>query len=419
MNNKNQLPQQWSFGLRLLSPAFVGGARPNHEAQLRLASLRGALRNWYRILVGADAAAGMVPGWPQKLLESELFGGAGNKQGQGRLLLSFAQAPARCTGGVNTIKAAALKSRTGLNYLGYSLSLGNNKRVAVDPDRAGEITIRAMFPRGIDPDQERLLLATWWLWTHFGGLGSRSQRGFGAFAVTHWPDGGHWPPEQKSRSLPELPLLPEGADLEQSVTTLGEGLERIMRWVEELRQQTVPEMPKRPGASAPSYLLRRNDTRFVVWGGPQKRGWQDWQSALDAMGEAMMEFRRERGRDGFGFSTLDALTHGESLPHAPHRAAFGLPLTYYRKGGRPQTLLPHGIRFTRAERMPSPLLLRPIGGPEPIFMTLLRLGGELPGRDVATQARNRPGYMPAFEHHTPLILDTFLQHLPAATGRTL
>ncbi len=38
------LPEIWQIPLRLSTPAFLGGADPNDRAELRVASVRGALR---------------------------------------------------------------------------------------------------------------------------------------------------------------------------------------------------------------------------------------------------------------------------------------------------------------------------------------------------------------------------------------
>jgi len=407
---------QWTFGFRLLSPAFIGGAAPNDAAQLRIPSIKGTLRMWYRVLVGAEAAAGLLNGWPEQLTESRLFGGTAKGEGQGCMTLSFDEAPREYTERDGVLKRH-LGDNLGLKYFGYSLEMGDNHRVGV-PSGA-EFRIRAVFPRGLDEHQEKLLLATWWLFANFGGLGTRSRRGFGALSVTDWPEDGRLLPKHPSHTVPLLPTG-NGNSPKEVASELAKGLRTLMGWAKEPLLGTV-DSARQP--SLPSYRLVESDSTVTLWAGPQRRGWKDWKSALNAAGASMMSFRSVNSPgwpnvDGFEFSTMRALVDGRRLPHAPFRTAFGLPLTYYSRHMRlGRTLWPY-VSGEKVKRMPSPLLLRPYEASGKTYIVLLRLGGQLPGRDVAVAEQSQAGYTRPFGTEvSPNILDKFLTSLPGGSER--
>ncbi len=426
MTSRLHTPIAWTFHFSLLSPAFVGGAEPNETAQLRLPSLKGALRDWYRMLVGADAAAGTLKEWPGWLTESHLFGGVAPGEGQGRMILSFTEPTRHFTHRDGVDVRDFKRHRLGLNYLGYTLGMRPNNRVAVPAGQS--LGVRAFFPRGLRDDQEKLIIATWWLFAHFGGIGTRSRRGFGALTLERWPKNGRMMMANPARSVPALPnptTTSGGREIMQEIAT---GLWAITAWVKELRIQHGVEKksdsrsPQRK-QTLPSYQLIEGDTLPAIWTGKKGRGWQTWEDALDAIGVEMMRFRsgesRDRRRggpnvDGFTFSTLGALERNKSLPHAPFRTAFGLPLTYFNKRTKARrVLLPVISSEDQARRLPSPLILRPYRASNgQLFVLLLRLGGQLPGRDVDVREQRQHGYTRAFGDKGTLILDAFIKGLP-------
>lgn len=390
----------WDFQVRVLSPMFLGGADPNESATLRLPSLRGALRSWYRVLVGAPRAAGRD--WPESLHEDRLFGGIAKKRGQGRQVLSFSS-PAmefRSKGQPAGLLAQTVLGRgDGLKYLGFTLNMGSNRRVAVPPGTTYDL--RVVHPKGLDQDEARMLLGTWWLLLHLGGLGSRARRGFGALTAG--------PPrlaalDGSELNLPSLPDPTQATGLVELNKALADGLFTVTDWVKELaRGSKLERVPKQP-----TYSIQ--DARVVVWSQPGGRGWRDAFEALDAIGVALSGFRRELNRDGLDRSTLRALLARESLPHAPHRAAFGLPLTYYKPGTGRAELRPTEVEGKRPARLPSPLWIRPYRCRGGTFVVLTRLTGELPGIHVPTREKKQNvGFHPADPDNR--ILDDFLDTL--------
>jgi CRISPR type III-B/RAMP module RAMP protein Cmr1 len=383
----------WTFPLRIISPAFVGGAEPNEPAELRAAGIRGALRAWYRLLVGPAVAAGLVASHAH-LRESRLFGGTGKGEGQGLVSLSLLNPPT--PGDLPWDTRTHRNRQPGLAYLGFSLDMGNNNRKAYRPGT--HFALRVAFVRGVSDDDADLLLHTIALWLSLGGLGTRSRRGFGSLWLAHAPTF----TDLIGRGLPKgrrgfaLPLSAKGGEL-------GASLRAMLKGCQSLRERLklpLPEESTAPWRSAgPAYQLRladRRDTRrseVRLWLGARGEGWRAEQDALNDIGVRMLKKRRELGVDGVGGSPLRLLSERKLLPFAPRRVAFGAPLTLRPVGPSGPVrlgtfhLLPirEGDRADEVlveNRAPSPLLISvvPVGDRYGLAITLL--SGPWPGRDV-------------------------------------
>jgi len=211
--------------LKLLSPAFVAGA-DQRLAELRAASVKGLLRWWWR------AACGDAGLRPKELLEREgrIFGVAGERASW--------KSPFSCelvlkASGAKVIKRGSLgprsssfyewhkKGQTGraqaLHYVGYAVvriptkaereeALAGKDQELLDPKTKKPFTtpvyIRPAYAEGThftlrlswqkrklpNPERDELFRALS-AWIVFGGLGSRSRKGFGALApVVPIPD---------------------------------------------------------------------------------------------------------------------------------------------------------------------------------------------------------------------------------------
>lgn len=416
-------PERWILPLRTLTPAFVGGADPNDQAEIRVSSVRGALRAWYRLVVGPGVAAGLSEEH-RELAEDRLFGGTAPGSGQGAVGLSLAEAAPE--GSMPWSNREIRGSRPGLAYLGFSLDMGNNDRKAVPP--ATPFTLHVTLPRGLSDRPRSLLGATLWAWLTLGGLGSRSRRGFGSLGPSGSLRGSN--PWGEPIPLPDvLQKWPAPADFHGLAAAVDRGLGAIRKTrrdagigPEELLLGRGPRGPQGEHVD-PCYVLLAEDaavgsglpwprSRVIVWAGPTRTGFASASDALDEFGRRFAELRRTRGIDGLRSGALVMLQHGERLERAPRRAAFGLPLALkpVGKGGGPGfELLPYvpvgggGRRGGTTEtehftggRAPSPLLVSvgAMGSRYAVLLTLL--SGPWPGRDLALRERKQlAGYIPA------------------------
>jgi CRISPR-associated protein Cmr1 len=164
--------------LKVVTPLFLGNARveeikderiTNIPSELRPPSVKGVLRFWYR------AAS------PDNLkTEAECFGSI---KGQSSFLLQVKNSPQL------HLNKAGEEWKTELGYLGYGPILGvklNNgekkrrllSRQYIEPGE--DLIFRLVFHPGTTQETKNAVLRSFCLLSLFGGLGSRSRRGFGS-----------------------------------------------------------------------------------------------------------------------------------------------------------------------------------------------------------------------------------------------
>lgn len=138
-------PTRWELEFETTSPLFLGGAAPNERAELRAPSVHGALRAWYRLLVGPEIAAlGVENG---HLSESSIFGGTASGEGQGRLVLRLPNPPPAGDLPWDPQRRGQDGPGSGRAYLGYTLRFGGNDRKAIAVGTRFGVTV--IHPRGL------------------------------------------------------------------------------------------------------------------------------------------------------------------------------------------------------------------------------------------------------------------------------
>jgi hypothetical protein len=190
--------------MQVTTPLFNGGADAGTDdgTGVRAASIRGAMRFWFRALAGA------LTGPDLKLLgtlEHRIFGGIGSEGRDGAsaspLLLRIPRQPAVVRpAGLHSFLPSSTRplnerrrddSRWILYLMGQGLAdLGNVeiRRPYVAPDQEFEVKIGFRHARHEDADSraaiEALAVASLWLACTYGGLGARTRRGFGGVRIT-------------------------------------------------------------------------------------------------------------------------------------------------------------------------------------------------------------------------------------------
>lgn len=163
--------QTVTFNCEVITPMFLGGA--NQQAELRPPSIRGAMRWWFRAMMGGglfDSSLDLV--MEVRKEEAELFGDTSH-------MGIFSVSASHDLGGADVNR---FNFRLGnpnekyLRYLGYGLYV----RDYIKPSKAFKVTL---YFRTSDTSKRDLVLATFWMLANFGNLGSRASRGFGAFSA--------------------------------------------------------------------------------------------------------------------------------------------------------------------------------------------------------------------------------------------
>ncbi|MBL8470832.1 MAG: hypothetical protein JNM98_03465 [Rhodocyclaceae bacterium] len=380
----------------VLTPMFSGGA--DQAGELRLPSIKGALRFWYRAA---------HPGFAGE--EAKVFGGAGTGQGQSRVLLRLSGEPPRLLqwgdlGVQKYSRGQGRDMRNGLIYLGFPFNMkGNESRSAIAPGHRFVLSCLWRPVRGAsdaaERDARRSLLAACWLLGQFGALGMRSRRGFGALALSAWRAiGDGWD------DMNQLPLAAAAATPSEAAARLEQGLQTLREW--------FGLWPAGAGAAHPHLGPQ---FRYKLLPAASAAG--DWGGALASMGAQMQNFRLRRAPDYQ--MVKDHLLYGQraggsALQHTPPRATFGLPLSFrYSSLDRGSAmLLPFDeIDNQTYERHGSLLLLRPAAVGGQLYPLYVRMDGAVPGMDppAALRGQRRPLY-PAGRN----AMDEFFNSLSAA-----
>jgi len=196
---------------RIVTPMFLSGADQT-KAELRAASIKGALRFWWRALQWGEFAAKQDPIGELQKAEAELFGSANG--GQSKVLIRIAQGTHRQP----IPKDKVLKQKgdgwlepkrdqsgivgEGARYLGYGVMVAffrqkkdrqTNRPIPGTESFAGQLT-RPCYPSPIedfvveflcrnDSAAEQIQNAIIALGL-FGGLGSKSRKGYGSLTLT-------------------------------------------------------------------------------------------------------------------------------------------------------------------------------------------------------------------------------------------
>jgi hypothetical protein len=353
-------------------PDDVGGFRAGSEAGVRVASIRGAMRFWFRAL------AGTLVGPDVRLLaamERRVFGGIANQGGESAhaspLILRLPDPP-------RPSREASFLQGPEARWISYLLGLGLMK-----PERGRINLLRScVVPGGKPPELkigfrhdrrtseearqaiEALALTSLWLMCAYGGLGSRVRRGFGGVRIV-----------AVSGDLPR-PWTP------RAILTPGFEMYRSAQWLWPWSAATfgifeqylrVLIAAERGSAGAPDewaeppdypVLSKRYAPAAAV---PEEFG--SWQQALAYGGEQLRLFRanrpldeRRRRQARVRTAEWDDVINGDSGDFP--LGALGLPVGYHDKVTEQKfmvnAVIPRG-RDPEPLRRASPLWIRPVG----------------------------------------------------------
>lgn len=323
-----------------LTPVFGGGvrvegARKHHDpvTPVRAPSLRGQLRFWWRAVNprGCATVAAL------REAEAEVFGAA-SVSSKDALDVAVIEQPRSHRELRVMVPGDKFKTEPGMESIGYgAFPLRDPDAVAhgVLHEHGGAWKVRFRYGELVKGDVEAAL----WAFAHFGGLGGRTRRGFGAVKQTspglpsleagwaRWiakpgrPEAVAWPTLRADRAIwLAVAARPFANGLEAQKHLLGE-LRRLRQGPLGRNPQSANE-PRRPGRS--------------YW--PEA-------DAIRAATKTSDPMHRQR------------VTQADAFP----RGAFGMPIVFHFKdrGDPKDTQLLPVVGGEALGRLASPLLLRP------------------------------------------------------------
>ncbi|MDQ7032447.1 MAG: type III-B CRISPR module RAMP protein Cmr1 [Desulfonauticus sp.] len=342
-----------TFKLRVLTPMFMGGAEPQKEPELRAASIRGAMRFWFRAMAGA------VTSDPQEVykLESEIFG---NTERKSRVVVRVKNVlnEEKCKKMIlerqDALKEGNLqpipKKHQFLVYLAnmglvkyYSkrdLERENSKnppgfywdRGAFLPNFEFLIELSGTNTLALNIIVSVLKIAI-----HLGGFGTRWRHGFGSCEIV----------EINGNSPNKFDFSP-----------IEEVIEKIKTMAESLKiapEKEFNNLPDFPLFAIPYYQ---------IWEG-QRPDEKKWDSLLSYIGKTYREFRKHDG-DNFGRygHTRDFLDIIQPIfekrdvkSDNPRNDVFGLPIQFSKQYGKKRKTAIINVKEKEINRRASPLIL--------------------------------------------------------------
>lgn len=351
---------------QVTTPLFNGGADTRADG-VRVSSLRGAMRFWFRALAGA------VIGPDVDALARVERAVLGSTESASPVRLRIGRRPP-------VVEAPTSPDFCRGQWLPYLLGQGlwdtRNRQLARGFVAPGErFTVQARWSR--DSEIDSLVLAALWLTTTYGGVGARVRRGFGGVRIAG-VDG----------ALPE-PWTAESV-------TLSPSLDRVTHlWPSGPLGSAMPALLKVAtardvqldlngwGGEPPSYpVLSKTHAPASISGA----AFTEWSRALSHAGEQLRWFRAQADNPGAPYRPpiktrewIDTI-HGHSNRFA--LGALGLPVVF--TGGREVTPTDGAGPPARKARRASPLWIRAVRvGDDYRLLSFAFHGRFLPaGRDV-------------------------------------
>ena len=365
--------------LETVTPIFVGGAN-QRVAEIRVPSIRGALRFWFRALAGGTV--GDADRQPLRELEAGVFGDTSRASS----LVIRTRSVGRSEPFISVLQ--------GVNYLFFSLKM--QKRECLPVGLQFPLTMAARpTPRNAgktsSPDRAMTLgLCSLWLLANLGGLGARSRRGAGSLRIVR-VDG------EVPNGVPRLTKVSGSAkELQESLSA---GLTEVRRAISTLAEGGSPVAPGIP--SQFSILHPAVCHMYVL-----DRTWPTWEQALDEVGRAYRAFRTRREPD---YGEVKALLRDRRRSiETVERAAFGLPLQFSYRSLR-------GARATvggrEHDRRASPLLFkvhRLAAGEYAVLLVFFRAALLAEGERLQIRTRGHP---PFLDPPDLTLVETFMEEL--------
>ncbi len=309
---------------RVVTPMFISGEDPS-KAELRLPSIKGALRFWWRALAWERCGGDLKT---VKEEETKLFGSADTGQSAALMRLESNNTPKPLDKG-EVLKDEQRVVGEGARYLGYgvieafaSRKRGTEAGQLIRPCLPAPFTFQVEFllKPEVEARLKESLIKAIKLLGLVGGIGSKSRKGYGSLTLT----------ELKHRG--ETLSVPKDID-------------SVRAELKDLSSE----------AAFPPFTALSKDTRFIIVEGNKN---DSPLSLLDRIGREMVFYRSwGKNRQVLGrpsernFQADHDLMKGPGSDiEYPRRVAFGLPHNYGRE--RAQQVTP-----VRNDRRASPLFI--------------------------------------------------------------
>jgi len=352
--------ERYTFTFRVITPLFISGA-DQQRAELRPSSIRGALRFWFRAMMG-----GVVGGdWRRvKDLEADVFGDTEQASKFG-IRIETSSLPKNVGENIG-------KLGDGIAYMGAGVLFRRDKngyyklrRGCYWPPESSPFGVYLLL-RSSDLYTREVMLGTIWLLTTLGGLGSRIRRGFGSIIVEQvFPDDYDEKYRYRQGDIIEY--------LRDKLKVIAEAYRILAERYYEMHHLPFTSYSIFNPSSIPPRFSCFRLWRLVVI---RDDSWGKWEDVMNSIGKHLQSFRKDPyGTGKFGstydYKIVSPFLDGEletGKIYDFRNDAFGLPIQYRsfsRSKGKEQVraLLSAEEETSKGvvsiDRRASPLIIRP------------------------------------------------------------
>jgi hypothetical protein len=371
-----------TLNMQVTTPLFNGGADPTDESGLRsanepglrVASIRGAMRFWFRALAGAFTGPDLAL---LAAMERRVFGGISGKAGDEAAMPSplVLRLPDPPKPDRSTLKPAFLKDGKARGIV-YLLGLGLMEMkdtkpqltrycVLPDPGHTFKLMVRFQHDRRATDDVQRaveaLAYASLWLACTYGGFGARTRRGFGGVRILSGE--GDLPVPWKSIKTYGVNFYEKSTDVwpQSHVTHLLPHLRALAA----AERRELPEIPHAWTEPPPFPVLSQRFAPATLGTGK----FESWETALNYAGLQLRNFRAnnerqsKNGRSNWNTAEWEEFRYDDASERFP-LGALGLPVVFHDKD-KDYSVTVNAVDQTTDDhaqlRRASPLWLRPVG----------------------------------------------------------
>jgi len=313
---------------RIVTPLFMGGANPQ-SAELRVPSFKGVLRFWWRAL--ALGGLGSVESVREE--EARIFGSTKRQSSVKIQLLPPKKIGKKNRKSVLEYNGGGIVGE-GARYLGYGVIASNGELIRQCigyPLEGGALEL--LFRPNTPEDDVRSVEAALLSMGLFGGLGSRSRKGYGSFNL----------------------LNLKSDDETEPVFTMPNDLDGLKKAILSLFDHNGRyKITRHSGFPAYTAFSEKMRVDIIDKVDITDKG-DDPLKLLNSIGEKMMEYRSywksKTFRDDHDL-LIDAI-NGKPITNHPRRAIFGLPNNYHFSNDRGNPI----VKPKDHERRASPLFI--------------------------------------------------------------
>lgn len=283
----------WTFEIEVITPLVLSGASQD-KSELRPSSIKNLMRFWYRTCFDTS--------FLNTTLENQIYGSTDNqgkfkpliKNVRNLIIKGFKKDDFNNNKFTKWVNNEPLN---GINYLGFSLEFGENKRSYINPTTTFDLCLKYF---GNSEAEKKSILASLWLLIWLGNVGTRSRRGFGSLSITNEPP-------KDTDGL----IFYFNDDISKFDNFFQTNLKLAISWINPQfsRQDFLPQHT----------ALISNQSKIHLW----KATFPSWEDAMNYAGIMLQRYRKRYAPD---YQEIKDFIHTGRVPKEIEKVAFGLPM---------------------------------------------------------------------------------------------